>query len=153
LVAKYMFMTGSGNTAYDTSGVTPAADLSLSGNVSWVGGWGINIGMGGKAQASTSASAKLAAMIQSSGEYSIEAWVAPNNVTQTKAFVVSYSGSNTTRDMTLDQEAMQYQGMTRSSVTDTNGQPPLVTTTATGAAQAALSHVVLTYDPVNGQKI
>jgi hypothetical protein len=153
LVAKYMFMTGSGNTAYDTSGVTPAADLSLSGNVSWVGGWGINIGMGGKAQASTSASAKLAAMIQSSGEYSIEAWVAPNNVTQTKAFVVSYSGSNTTRDMTLDQEATQYQGMTRSSVTDTNGQPPLITTTANGAAQAALQHVVLTYDPVNGQKI
>jgi len=152
-VAKYMFMTGSGNTAYDTSGVTPAADLSLSGNVSWVGGWGINIGMGGKAQASTSASAKLAAMIQSSGEFSIEAWVAPGNVTQTKAFIVSYSGSNTTRDMTLDQEAMQYEGLTRSSVTDTNGQPPLITTTASGAAQAALQHVVLTYDPVNGQKI
>ena len=44
LVAKYMFKTGSGNTAYDTSGVTPAADLTLSGNVSWVGGWGINFG-------------------------------------------------------------------------------------------------------------
>ena len=37
LVAKYMFETGQGSTAYDTSGVTPAADLSLSGNVSWVG--------------------------------------------------------------------------------------------------------------------
>ena len=31
--------------------------------------------------------------------------------------------------------------------------PPLITTTANGAAQAALQHVVLTYDPVNGQKI
>ena len=30
--------------------------------------------------------------------------------------------------------------------------PPLITTTAGGAAQAALQHVVLTYDPVNGQK-
>src|SRR5258707_11516080 len=68
LVAKYMFQTGSGSTAYDTSGVTPAADLSLSGNVSWVGGWGISIGAGGKAQASTSTSQKLAALIQSSGE-------------------------------------------------------------------------------------
>src|SRR5882762_2491503 len=46
LVAKYMFQTGSGSTAYDTSGVTPAADLSLSGNVSWVGGWGISVGTG-----------------------------------------------------------------------------------------------------------
>jgi len=54
-----MFQTGSGSTAYDTSGVTPAADLSLSGNVSWVGGWGISIGASGKAQASTSTSQSL----------------------------------------------------------------------------------------------
>ena len=70
---------------------------------------------------------KFAAMIQSSGEYSIEAWVAPANVTQTNAYIVSYSGSNTTRDMTLGQDAMQYEGMARSSVTDTNGKPPLIT--------------------------
>lgn len=153
LVAKYMFQTGSGSTAYDTSGVTPAADLSLSGNVSWVGGWGISLGAGGKAQASTSASQKLAAMIQSSGEYSLEVWAAPANVAQTNAYIVSYSGSNTTRDATLGQSAMQYEGRARSSTTDTNGTPPLMTTTASGAAQAALQHVVLTYDPVNGQKI
>jgi hypothetical protein len=153
LVAKYMFQTGSGSTAYDTSGVTPAADLSLSGNVSWVGGWGISIGAGGKAQASTSTSQKLAAMIQSSGEYSLEVWAAPANVAQTAAYIVSYSGSNTTRDATLGQDAMQYEGRARSSATDTNGAPPLMTTTASGAAQAALQHLVLTYDPVNGQKV
>jgi len=153
LVAKYMFQTGSGSTAYDTSGVTPAADLSLSGNVSWVGGWGISIGAGGKAQASTSTSQKLAAMIQSSGEYSLEVWAAPANVAQTAAYIISYSGSNTTRDATLGQDAMQYEGRARSSTTDTNGAPPLMTTTASGAAQAALQHLVLTYDPVNGQKI
>src|ERR1700674_5285952 len=153
LVAKYMFQTGSGSTAYDTSRVTPAADLSLSGNVSWVGGWGISIGAGGKAQASTSTSQKLAAMIQSSGEYSLEVWAAPANVAQTSAYIVSYSGSNTTRDATLGQDAMQYEGRARSSTTDTDGAPPLITTTASGAAQAALQHVVLTYDPVNGQRI
>ncbi len=153
LVAKYMFETGQGSTAYDTSGVTPAADLTLSGNVTWAGGWGITLGAGGKAQASTSASQKLASMIQGSGEYTLETWVAPANVTQTNAFIVSYSGSNTTRNATLGQAVMQYQGFARSSVTDTNGNPPLVTTTADGAAQAALQHVVLTYDPVNGQKI
>jgi hypothetical protein len=153
LVAKYMFETGTGSTAYDTSGVTPAADLTISGNVSWAGGWGLTFGAGGKAQASTSASQKLANMIQSSGEYTIEAWVAPANVTQTNAYIVSYSGSNTTRNATLAQAVTQYQGYARSSVTDTNGMPPLVTTTADGAAQAALQHVVLTYDPVNGQKL
>jgi hypothetical protein len=92
-------------------------------------------------------------MIQSSGEYSIEAWAAPADVAQKDAWLVSYSGSNTTRDMTLGQAATQYEGLTRSSVTDTNGMPPLLTTTANGAAQAALQHVVLTYDPVNGQKL
>jgi hypothetical protein len=153
LVAKYMFQSGQGSTAYDTSGVTPAADLSLSGNVTWVGGWGIQIGAGGKAQASTSASAKFASMIQAAGEYTIEAWAAPADVTQTNAWIVSYSGSNTTRDMTLGQAAMQYQGFARSSATSTAGTPPLITTTMGGAAQAALQHVVLTYDPVNGQKI
>ncbi|HXZ59927.1 MAG TPA: LamG-like jellyroll fold domain-containing protein [Steroidobacteraceae bacterium] len=153
LIAKYMFETGQGSTAYDTSGVTPEADLTLSGNVSWVGGWGLNFGMGSSAQASTSSSAKLANLIQESGEYSIEAWAAPANVAQTAAWIVSYSGSNTTRNVTLGQAAVQYEGFTRSSVTDTNGMPPLVTTTTNGAAQAALQHIVLTYDPVNGQKL
>jgi hypothetical protein len=153
MIAQYMFETGQGSTAYDTSGVTPEADLTLSGNVSWVGGWGLMFGAGSSAQASTSASAKIANMIQESGEYSIEAWVAPNDVTQTNAWIVSYSASNTTRNVTLGQAADQYEGLTRSSVTDTNGMPALVTTTTNGAAQAALQHVVLTYDPVNGQKI
>jgi Concanavalin A-like lectin/glucanases superfamily len=153
LVAKYMFETGQGSTAYDTSGVSPEADLSLSGNVTWVGGWGIALGAGGAAQASTSASAKFGSMIQASGEYTIEAWVAPANVTQTNAWIVSYSGSNTTRNMTLGQAAMQYEGFARSSTTSTAGTPPLITTTTGGAAQAALQHVVLTYDSVNGQKI
>ena len=109
--------------------------------------------MGGKAQASTSASQKFANMIQGSGEYTLETWVAPANVAQKNAYIVSYSGSNTTRDATLGQAVTQYQGMARSSTTDTNGMPALLTTTADGAAQAALQHVVLTYDPVSGQKI
>src|SRR5258707_2014563 len=92
-------------------------------------------------------------MIQSSGEYSLEVWAAPANVAQTAAYIISYSGSNTTRDATLGQDAMQYEGRARSSTTDTNGASPLMTTTASGAAQAALQHLVLTYDPVNGQKI
>ncbi|MGP8033129.1 MAG: LamG domain-containing protein [Steroidobacteraceae bacterium] len=153
MIAKYMFESGQGSTAYDTSGVSPEADLTLSGNATWDSAWGVIFGQGSSAQASTSSSSKLATMIQESGEYSIEAWAAPANVAQTAAWLVSYSGSNTTRNVTLGQAAEQYEGFTRSSVTDTNGMPPLVTTTANGAAQAALQHIVLTYDPVNGQKI
>ena len=153
MIAKYMFETGQGSTAYDTSGVSPEADLTLSGNITWDSAWGVIFAQGSQAQASTSASSKLTTMIQESGEYSIEVWAAPANVAQTNAWLVSYSGSNTTRNATLGQAAEQYEGFTRSSVTDTNGMPPLVTTTTNGAAQAALQHVVLTYDPVNGQQI
>jgi hypothetical protein len=153
LVAKYLFQTGSGSTAYDTSGVTATADLSLTGNVSWVGGWGINIGAGGKAQASTSASQKLAQMIQSTGEYSIEVWAAPANVMQTDAYIVTYSGDNANRNMTLGQHAMQYEARTRSSKSDNNGAPPLLTSATGMFAHAALQHIVLTFDATNGQQI
>ncbi len=44
-----------------------------------VPGWGINVATG-KAQGSTTASNKLSDLIQATGEYSVEAWVAPANV-------------------------------------------------------------------------
>jgi len=153
LVAKYEFKTGTGTTAYDTSGVDPEADLQFTGDVSWVGGWGININQGGKAQASTAASSKLTSMITSTGEYSIEVWAAPANVAQMNAYMVSYSGSDTTRNATLGQHQMQYEGYVRSDQTSPNGMPPIQTPAANNNAQAALQHIVLTYDPVNGQKI
>jgi hypothetical protein len=154
LIAKYEFKTGSGMTAYDTSGVTPAADLQFTGDVSWVGGWGININTGGSAKALTANSAKFATMAKGTGEYSIEAWVAPANVAQTNAWIVSYSGSDKTRNVTLGQKAMQYSGATRSDKTDANGgTKPTLTDATAFPVQAALQHVVLTYDATNGQKL
>jgi hypothetical protein len=153
IIAKYEFKTGTGNTAYDTSGVAPAADLMLTAGIGWVSGWGISIGGGGVAQASTSASQKLAQTIQSTGEYSIEVWATPANVAQTNAYIVTYSGGNTSRNMTLGQHAMQYEARTHSSNTDNNGAPALLTAATGMFAQASLQHVVLTYDAVNGQQI
>jgi hypothetical protein len=153
IIAKYEFRTGTGTTAYDTSGVAPAADLMLTAGIGWVSGWGISIAPGGAAQASTSASQKLAQMIQSTGEYSIEVWATPANVTQTDAYIVTYSGSNSSRNMTLGQHAMQYEARTHSSNTDNNGAPALLTSATGMFAQASLQHVVLTYDAVNGQQL
>jgi cytochrome c553 len=154
LVAKYEFKTGTGTTAYDTSGVSPSADLMFTGDVTWVGGWGININKGGKAQAITATSAKIASMITATGEFSIEAWVAPANVAQTSAWIVSYSGSDTTRNTTLGQAGMQWSAATRSDKTTPNGgKTPTLTDAVKFPVQAALQHVVLTYDPVAGQKI
>jgi len=152
-IALYEFKTGTGNIAYDTSGVEPALNLTLSGNVTWVGGWGLNIQPGGKAQGTTGASKKLSDIIKSSGEFSIEAWAAPANVAQMDAYMVSYSGGTAARNVTLSQHAYQYEVMTRSSKTDGNGAPSVLTDDKSQFAQASLQHVVMTYDPVNGRQI
>jgi len=152
-IAKYEFKEGTGSIAYDTSGVSPEADLTVSGNVTWDQAWGVIFGQGSRAQALTTASQKIANLVQTTGEYSIEVWASPANITQTKANIVSYSGSDTERDVTLGQNAVQYQAQTRSDKTNTNGSPPLLTSATGNFAQAALQHIVLTYDPVNGQKL
>ena len=157
LIALYEFKSGKGSVAFDTSGVDPAADLTLSGDVTWVGGWGINIKpvMGGasKAQASTTASRKFQQFIGTTGEYSVEAWVVPGNVTQEDTRIVSYSGSRTARNFTLGQTLYNYDFYGRSTRTDANGSPQLSTADADQRLQASLQHVVLTFDPVNGRRI
>jgi hypothetical protein len=152
-IAKYEFQTGSGYTAYDTSGIDPAADLTITGNVLWAGGWGINVGAGGKAQASTSGSSKLFNLIQATGEFSVEAWVAPALVATDKSYMVSYSGGDMTRNFTLGQTNQDYDFMLRSSNSDLNGMAQLKTPDTAMLLQASLQHVVLTYDPINGRQI
>jgi hypothetical protein len=152
-IAKYEFQTGNGYTAYDTSGIDPAADLTISGNVLWAGGWGITVGAGGKAQASTSSSAKIYNLIQATGEFSVEAWVAPALVAVDKSYMVSYSGGDTLRNFTLGQTNQSYDFMLRSSNSVLNGTPQLATPTAAMMLQASLQHVVLTYDSVNGRQL
>ena len=61
-IALWEFKEGSGTTAFDTSGVQPAINLTLSGDIRWVGGWGIDI-RSGRAQGSTTASRKLRDLI------------------------------------------------------------------------------------------
>ncbi len=152
-IARYFFKEGTGSVAHDTSGVDPAADLNLTGAVAWSGGWGLSVAAGGKAQASTTTSKKLSDRIKSSGEYTIEAWVAPANVAQEDANVVSYSGGNTSRNFTVGQHGYQYEAYARSDKTDANGERVLITSAADRDAQASLQHVVMTYDPVNGRKL
>ena len=152
VIGLWEFKTGSGRVAYDTSGVEPALHLNLSGDVTWVGGWGINV-RSGKAQGSTTASRKLHDLILGTGEYSIEAWVAPGNVAQEDSRIVSYSGGTTSRNFMLGQTLYSYDFYNRSSATDQNGDPKLTTSDDDEDLQATLQHVVATYDPVNGRRI
>lgn len=163
IIALYEFKEGTGLTANDTSGVEPALNLSLNGNVKWVGGWGIQIGpaytdmdtnisyRNGKAQGDTTYSKKLHDMIKATGEYSLEAWVVPNNVSQEDARIMTYSGSSEARNFTLGQSLYNYEVLHRSSTTNQNNV--FATADADQRLQASLQHVVVTFAPGQGRKI
>tara|TARA_R110001592_G_scaffold123325_2_gene331138 strand:- start:720 stop:3308 length:2589 start_codon:yes stop_codon:yes gene_type:complete len=168
IIALYEFKEGKGVNednviANDTSGVEPALNLTLSGNADWVGGWGIKIGpamtdpvtnlplRNGKAQGTTSTSVKLHDQIKATGEYSIEAWVVPNNVSQEDARIITYSGSNEARNFTLGQSLYNYEVLHRSSTSDQN--TVFATADADERLQASLQHVVVTFAPGQGRKI
>lgn len=157
VVALYEFKTGFGNYIYDTSGIEPALHLQLSGladvDYKWVGGWGVEF-INSKAQGTTSASRKLHSFIRASGEYSIEAWAVPANVTQDgSARIVSYSAGTNDRNFTLGQTLYNYDFLHRSSSTDGNGQPALSTPDTDEVLQATEQHVVVSFDPLNGRRI
>lgn len=153
VIAKWEFKTGTGTTAFDTSGVEPAINLSLNGDVSWIGGWGIQL-LNGKAQGSTASSKKIHDLVTATGEFAIEAWVVPANVTQEgPARIISYSGGTGTRNFTLGQTLYNYDYLLRTDKTNLNGQPALSTADAAEVLQASLQHVVINYDSVNGRQI
>ncbi len=151
-IALWEFKTGSGLIAYDTSGVDPAIDLNLSGDVAWYGGWGLTI-IDGKAQGSTTSSKKLFDILLESGEFSIEAWVIPANVSQEQGRIVSYSAGDTARNFTLQQTLYDYDFQLRTNETSLNGDPALSTPAADEVLQATLQHVVASYHPVDGRRI
>jgi hypothetical protein len=152
VIALYEFKTGSGNIAYDTSGIEPAINLSLTGSYAWVGGWGVNF-TAGKGQGSTQSSAKLRNLITATGEFSVEAWVAPANVTQNgPARIAGYSGGSDARNFMLGQTLYSYDGLVRSDAADQAGEPRLTTDPDRELLQATLQHVVMTYDPANGRQ-
>jgi len=162
VIALYEFKAGDGPTAFDTSGISPALDLTLSGNVGWVGGWGIDIGpafeteegemiRAGKAQGSTADSRKLHTLLTASGEYAVEAWVVPGNITQEDSRIVTYSGSSAARNFTLGQDMQSYEFLHRSTTTDQND--PMLTEANPMLLQATLQHVVVNFTPDGGREI
>lgn len=152
LIALWEFKVRTGLTAFDTSGIEPAVNLDLIGNVAWLDSYGLDF-TGGRAQADTTASKKLHDFIKSSGEYSIEAWVIPGNVSQEDANIISYDAGSTQKNFTLSQTLYDYNFHNRSDSSNANGEPVLSTPDADEVLQASLQHVVATYDPVSGRQI
>ena len=161
LFALWEFKTRSGLTAYDTSGIDPAINLTLISNdvsgdtVRWLDSYGLNFN-GGRAQALTFDSEKMHTFIQSTGEYALEAWVVPANVTQPNASIASYSGSDNARNFTLTQDMYNYDFYNRIAVDPPrpNGDPALSSGEGDEElVQSSLQHVVVNYDPDTGRSI
>lgn len=153
LIAKWEFKSTEPSIAYDTSGVTPSLDLVLSGRVEKVEGIGLKFS-GGKAQGTTTDSRKIYDNISATGEFSIEAWIAPGNVTQEgPARIITYSGGNDRRNFMLGQTLYNYDFLLRHDNTDTAGLPSFSTDNNDEVLQATLQHVVINYDANGARRI
>lgn len=152
VIAKWEFREGEGVLVADTSGVQPEIPLTLLGEYEWFGGWGVNL-KNGRVQGAVSGSSKLHERISVAGEYTIETWIAPNNVSQEDAWIVAYAGGPTARNALLTQTLYNYDFYSRSSSNDQGDGGPATSTDDDDTAAASLQHVVLTYDPFNGRKI
>jgi hypothetical protein len=93
-------------------------------------------------------------LIVARGEYSVEAWVIPDNTSQTgddtSAVIASYSSGTSNRNFTLGQDEYKYVAHNR--VTETSGSA-LATPNGDTVVQTSLQHVVMTYSETAGRKI
>ena len=151
IIAKWEFREGRGTTVADTSGVQPEMPLTLTGDYQWLGGWGVRF-VNGRAQASANNSEKLYDKIAGAGEYSLEMWVTPYNVTQENAWIAAYAGSVNSRNWLINQHQYNYVFANRNKQTDATGEP-VSTDDDAELAQASQQHVVVTYSTLNGRRI
>jgi hypothetical protein len=143
-VVLYEFGEGSGDVVRDVSGVGPALDLRAGGVFSWGEG---GLTLSSATVASEGPAVKVVDAVRASGEFTVEAWVTPANVTQEgPARIVASEGSSTSRNFMLGQ------GMYSSFPDDVFSSRVRTSTklagntvfTSAGSATTSLTHVVLT---------
>jgi len=160
LVALWEFKRQEGKAA-DTSGVEPLSPLYLSEEVGRMSSYGLRFDdKRASAVAPASTSRKIYDAIAKpnagSQQYSIEAWIAPANITQEgPKWVVSYGTETESVNFTLGQNLYNYDYRNRSLAfgIEESGTPALTTYDADEDAQPNLQHVVITYDQFRGRRI
>lgn len=161
-IAYWKLEEGSGTIALDTSLVGPTMNLTLSGDVIWVSGGGLEFD-GGRATSTPAESRKLFNEIASGSgmqQYSVETWVIPANTTQENRPILTYSDGQGLRNFALNQTLYNYVFRNRSldgTLDDEGnprfGEPALSTADADEDLQAMLQHSVITYDQNRGRRI
>ena len=101
---------------------------------------------------STGPARKIVAAVKQSGGLSIEAWVKPQDTHQAgPARIVTLSADPGQRDFTLSQDGARYDVRLRTTSTDANGIPSIVS--PDGSLRTEPTHVVYTRDRDGGARI
>ena len=146
-ITLFNFSEGAGNTTTGTSVVGVDMTLNIEG-MEWVAEGGLR-NIDGKAQASLVDSQKLFNLLSGGNQFSVEAWVIPENLTQTgPARIVSYSIDTGRRNFTLGQQVEQYDSRVQTINSGANGSNPQLRTEDMVATE--LTHLVMTYDNLTG---
>ncbi len=155
MFAIWEFRQSGGNLAFDTSGIDPSITLQIRDSFQWLGGYGLDL-TNGYAFASNFDSVKLKTFIEATGEYAIEAWVIPANVTQQNANILGYTGGGA-KNFSLGQELYNYEFYNRIDDPDPltlTGQPLYTTGDSNEELlQSSLQHIVANYDPIDGRSL
>lgn len=136
---------------YDVSGVSPAVNLAMAGDIEWIGGQGVSCNqnaVNGVAQATPAASKKLFDRFTSSNQFTIEAWATSSTKDQNgPTRIMSYSSGTANRNFTMGQQGVYYQFRNRNPETDNNGvggtYEPQV---AQVGDRPVTQHIVMVYD-------
>jgi hypothetical protein len=155
-IALWEFKSGSGTTAIDyINGVnlTFTPDSQGQKDITWVNGYGVDIKQGYLRSNSSVDTVKLYEQIVQSGEYALETWVVPANVTQEDSSIISYNIGLENRNFTMGQTLYNYDFINQSSRASGNAASKLMTNDDDRDLQASLQHVVMNFDPINGRQI
>jgi len=146
LLALYTFAEGAGSVVHDVSSVGQALDLTAvdENALQWLPGGGLLISAP-TILASAQPAQKVIEAYKATNALTVEAWIKPADMVQDgPARIVTVSLDPFNRNMTLGQEFGTYDMRLRTTSTSENGVPSL--TTADGAVEPALAHLVYTRD-------
>ncbi|MEM8907298.1 MAG: hypothetical protein AAGD05_05580, partial [Bacteroidota bacterium] len=143
LQVLYDFKEGNGNIVNDISGVGQPINLHIEhpGNVHWLSGCGLSVNHATILRSAGPAT-KLIDAVKHSNAITIEAWVSPENTSQTGPSRIATVSQNTTnRNTTLGQAGHEYVARLRTTHTSHNGMPNLETN---NVVATNLQHLVYT---------
>ena len=147
LLALYEYGDGSGATISDTSGATPALDLTIqdTNNAVWLPGGGLLLS---QTYLSSGVPAfDLLTSCSTSGQFSIEFWLQPNSLLQgdpisgSRSVIFTLSDSAFARNLTIEQQGQLYVTRVRTTSTGVSGIAGVQ-----GFASLGLTHLVITFD-------